>query len=102
MKEPRKFYEALSTIMWSWGGDTPNEACWGFNELLDWYEAETGNIIGLRITEYDYREYKDIIEKFCEFENLTIIGPHGETLYGEKNKEERNNINILTKKDKKI
>lgn len=32
-----KFVSAISTLLFSWGGDTPPEAIWGVNELLDWY-----------------------------------------------------------------
>jgi hypothetical protein len=46
-----KFVEALSTLLHSWGGDTPPEATWAANELLDFYEAETGHVMGFRLVE---------------------------------------------------
>lgn len=32
--------KALNTLMYSWGGDTPPEAVWAGNELLEWFEAQ--------------------------------------------------------------
>jgi len=59
--------------MFSWGGDSPPEATWSFNELIDWYEKETGNIIGTRITDEGTLEgYEEVIEKFCKFENIKV------------------------------
>ena len=40
MKHKGAFVTALLTLIASWGGDTPSEAIWTLNELLDWYEAE--------------------------------------------------------------
>ena len=45
------FIEAIHTLLYSWGGDTPSEAVWGVNELLNFYEAETGISIGFRYNE---------------------------------------------------
>jgi hypothetical protein len=42
MKQKKLFIEALETLMYSWGGDTPPEAFWGCNKLLDFYEKEYG------------------------------------------------------------
>ncbi len=51
MKNTERFLNAIRTILYSWGGDTPCEAVWGVNELLDFYEAETGIEIGFRLSE---------------------------------------------------
>ena len=32
--------KALSTLFFSWGGDTPSESFWAGNELLEWFEAQ--------------------------------------------------------------
>jgi len=40
MKEPVEFMDALITLLHSWGSDTPAEATWAANELLDWVEKE--------------------------------------------------------------
>lgn len=40
MKNTRLLKEALSTLIHSWGGDTPQEAIWAYNELVDFLNAE--------------------------------------------------------------
>jgi len=32
------FVNALSTLLFSWGGDTPPEAIWAANDFLDYFE----------------------------------------------------------------
>ena len=51
MKNAELLIEAMKTLLFSWGGDTPSEAVWGVNGLLDFYEAETGISIGYRYNE---------------------------------------------------
>jgi hypothetical protein len=51
MKEKALFIKALSTMLNSWGGDTPPEAIWAGNELLDWYEKEHSVKLNARLTE---------------------------------------------------
>jgi len=38
MPHKDKLKEMLSTLFYSWGGDTPKEAVWAGNELLEWIE----------------------------------------------------------------
>ena len=33
----KKFF---STILYSWGSDTPQEVIWGLNDLLDWVKSK--------------------------------------------------------------
>ena len=41
--ESRKlFFKAMCTLLYSWGGDTPQDAIWAANEMLDFYKNETG------------------------------------------------------------
>jgi hypothetical protein len=40
LKSKEYFLQALNTLLFSWGMDTPNEAIWAANELLDWLEYE--------------------------------------------------------------
>tara|TARA_Y100001938_G_C8040182_1_gene405737 strand:+ start:1070 stop:1282 length:213 start_codon:yes stop_codon:yes gene_type:complete len=40
MKNKKMLITSLSTLFYSWGGDTPDEVFWGANELLDWFEDE--------------------------------------------------------------
>ena len=35
-----EFFLALSTLLHSWGGDTPAEATWSANEMIDWIVVE--------------------------------------------------------------
>lgn len=51
MKNKKLFFDAIETLLYSWGGDTPSEATWAANELLDFYEAETNTKLGFRFLE---------------------------------------------------
>lgn len=42
MKNKELFAEIINGLLYSWGGDTPPEAIWSANDLLDFYEKETG------------------------------------------------------------
>lgn len=53
MKERLLFVKAIETLLYSWGGDTPPEAIWGCNELLDWYEKEYQVKFKMRFAELD-------------------------------------------------
>lgn len=45
-KEHRKsLLKTFSTLIYSWGGDTPQEAIWAANELIDWINLEFGATI---------------------------------------------------------
>ncbi len=35
-----EFFLAFSTLLHSWGGDTPSEATWAANEMIDWIVVE--------------------------------------------------------------
>lgn len=61
MKNIELFIIALTTLGFSWGGDTPPEAVWGINEMLDFYEAETGKVIGLRMEEENSENFNEIV-----------------------------------------
>lgn len=52
MNEKELFIAALNTLFFSWGGDTPAEATWAGNDLLDWYEKEYNVNLGIRFIEY--------------------------------------------------
>ena len=45
------FLKAVNTLLYSWGGDTPADAIWGVNELLDFYEEDSGNKLSGRLDE---------------------------------------------------
>jgi hypothetical protein len=70
MKNKKEFIAVLSTLLYSWGGDTPSEAVWAANDLLTWYEKEYNVILGVRILEAtgektfddNYDEVKKLIE----------------------------------------
>lgn len=40
MKNKELFIKALTTLLYSWGGETPPDAIWAANDFLKWYEAE--------------------------------------------------------------
>jgi len=72
MKQPEKFIEVMTGIMYDWGGDAPPEAFWNFNLLVEFYIAETGNEIGQRVDErYEYFTVVDsIIEEIKAYEHI--------------------------------
>jgi hypothetical protein len=51
MKEKELFIKTIRTLLYSWGSDTPPEAFWGLNDLLDWYEKEYGVSLDIRFDE---------------------------------------------------
>lgn len=59
MKNKELFLKAVSTLLYSWGGDTPPEATWGLNDLLKWYEAEYNVKLGVKFTEVGSKESTD-------------------------------------------
>lgn len=68
MKEKDKFLAAIRTLMWSWGGDTPPDAVWAANEMIEWAEAEYGIKIDRRfaeVTEPEYENNEDVIDELA-------------------------------------
>ncbi len=63
MKQKQLFVKALLTLIASWGGDTPPEAIWAANELLEWYEAEYNVILGVRFGEDGDNDFDLITSK---------------------------------------
>jgi len=65
MNKKELFLKAISTILYSWGGDTPIDAIWGVNELLDFYEIASGNKLSGRLeiepemTDIDGDDFED-------------------------------------------
>jgi len=66
-KHKESFIQSLSSLFFSWGGDTPPEVYWGCNDLLDWYEKTFTISLGIRFEEpqesnnYE-NNYKAVIE----------------------------------------
>lgn len=57
---------SLSTLFFSWGGETPDEVFWGANELLDWYEKEFNISLGIRFERDEETfeiNYNDVINQ---------------------------------------
>lgn len=40
MVNKKKLKKAIDTLMYSWGGDTPQEATWAFNELMEAFNMQ--------------------------------------------------------------
>lgn len=53
--------KSLSTLFNSWGSDTPPEAYWAGNELLEWIELEFGVQLNIRFDE-ETQNYDAVIE----------------------------------------
>lgn len=51
MKHKDEFINAMNGLLHSWGSDTPPEAIWGLNELVDWAEKEYNVTINNRFSE---------------------------------------------------
>lgn len=54
--------KAFSTLLYSWGGNTPSEAIWAFNELLKFVEKEY-NINIVEFLNEDCSNYDTIIDE---------------------------------------
>lgn len=61
MKNKSLLIAAIETLLFSWGMDTPPEAIWGLNELLDFIENEYDVSIPERFQEEGF--VKDASEK---------------------------------------
>lgn len=61
MKNKDKFLGALETLFYSWGHDTPAEAYWTANELLDWFEVEYEVKLNIRFHEEGNSNYDEVI-----------------------------------------
>lgn len=55
------FNSALSTLLYSWGGDTPAEAIWASNQFLDFYERVYGVTLSGRFSEMDYDHNTELL-----------------------------------------
>ena len=42
MNERALFLKAIRTLLYTWGGDTPPEAIWTLQELIEWLNKEFG------------------------------------------------------------
>ena len=51
MKDKKEFVKIIHSILFSWGGDAPSEAVWAANDMLEFFEKETNEIIGHRFEE---------------------------------------------------
>ncbi len=60
MIKKQEFINALSTLLFSWGGDTPPEAVWAANEMLEWYEKEYGVKLNIEIEEDGSTDFEDV------------------------------------------
>ena len=69
MKNKNDFIEAIITLLYSWGGDTPSEVIWGLNELINWIEIEYNVVIKYRFSElysgdgYYIEDYDKVIDE---------------------------------------
>ena len=57
-----KLHEVFTTLLYSWGSDTPNEAVWSANELLDWLNENKIVDIADRFEETSAENFGDINE----------------------------------------
>ena len=53
--------DAMSTMLYSWGGDTPEEAIWAFNEFMEAFGMEAG-IDSLEDTSSGYEAFEKELE----------------------------------------
>ena len=70
MKNANLLKEALSTLIHSWGGDTPQEAIWTYNELVDFVNAECNtelkHIEDVENYSQTYTENDEYLDTFIE------------------------------------
>lgn len=60
-KTKKLFIKALRTLFWSWGGDTPPEATWTANELLNYYESAHNIKLNIRFQDEEATDYNNVI-----------------------------------------
>jgi len=51
MKHKKEYLASLSTLLHSWGSDTPPEVFWGLNEQIEWLQKEYNVVIINRFEE---------------------------------------------------
>ena len=51
MRNKKMFIEVFSSLLDSWNTDTPPEAIWTANKILDWLNDEYGIVMPKRFTE---------------------------------------------------
>ena len=67
----------LSTLFYSWGGDTPAEAIWAGNDFLNWLEKDKNIKIINRFkepennTDEDVYNYDAVLEELKQLNLLT-------------------------------
>jgi len=55
MTDAEKIKNALGTLLYSWGSDTPNEVIWGLNELVQFFsEKYDTSLIDFKTVDEDY------------------------------------------------
>jgi hypothetical protein len=52
----------FDTLLFSWGSDTPSEAIWSANELIEWIESEFSVNIPSRFDETNPDVYQTVVD----------------------------------------
>lgn len=61
MLNKKKLKNAVNTLLYAWGGDTPPEAIWAFNELMEALNMKA-SIEDEENTESGYNDFKKELE----------------------------------------
>ncbi len=68
MKNKEDFFQAIYSLLFSMG-DTPKEIVWTVNDLLNFYEKETGEILNFRIDE-DEELNEQVYNEICKMAGM--------------------------------
>jgi len=58
-----KFAGAINTMLYSWGGDTPQEVVWAFNEMMDAFGYKIEMDADLDNCEEANLDFEDTLQK---------------------------------------
>jgi hypothetical protein len=64
----QKLVTVVNTLMWSWGGDTPPEAFWALEKLVDFINAEYNQqLVAPTEEEYETEAFDIKLEAITDF-----------------------------------
>ncbi len=58
-----EFLDAMNTLLYSWGGDTPVEAIWAANKFLDLFKKLKNKDYDLYFTTEDFDQNEDVLSE---------------------------------------
>ena len=68
MKNKKELDEFISTLMFSWGGDTPPEAIWAVEDFARWLAKEKNTTYNFSLEEFepDFEGFMEEIQRIWD------------------------------------